>query len=94
MRKTLIPVACICAIALGGCQMNQMSQQDQMVVGGIAGAAAGLLTASALGANSNWSILAALGGAAAGTLVARNRATGQCAYAVGDGTYRTGPCPR
>jgi osmotically inducible lipoprotein OsmB len=91
MRKTRIALAGIAALAIAGCQM---SQQDQMIVGGLAGATAGLLTASALGANSNWTLLAALGGAAAGTLVARNRATGQCAFAVGDGTYRTGPCPR
>lgn len=91
MRKTLAPLLCVAALAVGGCQL---SQQEQMIVGGLGGAAAGLLTASALGANSNWTILAALGGAAAGTLVARNRASGQCAFAVGDGTYRTGPCPR
>lgn len=89
MHKTVVTLACISTLALGGCQLTE---QQQMMAGGAAGAAAGLLTASALGANTNWTILAALGGAAAGTLVAQNRATGQCAYAVGDGTYRTGPC--
>jgi hypothetical protein len=37
-------------------------------------------------------VIAALGGAAAGTVVARNTATGQCAYARGDGTYYRAPC--
>ncbi|MGY6409955.1 MAG: glycine zipper 2TM domain-containing protein [Alkalilacustris sp.] len=87
-----LPLALLCAgtLALAGCQMTD---QQRMLAGGAAGAAAGLLTASALGANSNWRILAALGGAAAGTLVARNMQTNECAYAVGDGTFRTGPCP-
>ena len=31
-------------------------------------------------------------GAAAGTLIARNTRTNQCAYSNGDGTYRTVPC--
>ena len=81
----------IAALTLTGCTMT--TEQERALVGGAIGAGAGLLTASALGASRNWTIIATLGGAAAGTLVARNRATGQCAYAVGDGTYRTGPCP-
>lgn len=91
MRKITLTLAAVSVVALAGCQMTE---QDRQIVGAVGGAAAGALTARALGANSNWTILAALGGAAAGTLVARNTATGQCAYAVGDGTYTTGPCPR
>ena len=87
-----LPLAILCAgtLALSACQMTD---QQRMLVGGAGGAAAGLLTASALGANTNWRILAALGGAAAGTLVAQNMQNNECAYAVGDGTFRTGPCP-
>ncbi|WP_209425166.1 glycine zipper 2TM domain-containing protein [Pararhodobacter sp. SW119] len=76
-------------IALGGCQLTQTERQ---VIGGIAGAGAGLIAADALNANPNWTILAALGGAAAGSMVARNTRTNECAYAVGDGTYRVGRC--
>lgn len=81
----------IAALALAGCTMT--TEQERMLVGGAIGAGAGLLTASALGASRNWTVISTLAGAAAGTLVARNRATGECAYAVGDGTFRTGPCP-
>jgi hypothetical protein len=70
-----------------------MTETQQMAAGGLVGAGATALTAQVLGANTNWTILAALGGAAIGTLVARNSLTGQCAFANGDGTYRTGPCP-
>jgi hypothetical protein len=90
MRNFLL-LACVPAVALAGCQMTQTGQ---MAAGGLIGAGATALTAQALGANTNWTILAALGGAAIGTLVARNSFTGQCAFANGDGTYTTGPCPR
>ncbi len=89
---TKLPLALLCAgtIALAGCQMTQ---QDRMILGGAAGAAAGLLTASFLTNSPSWRVVGALAGAAAGTLVARNMETNECAYAVGDGTFRTGPCP-
>lgn len=90
MRKTSIALACLAALALGGCQMTQ---QERMIAGGVAGAAAGLVTASLLTSDRNWRIVGALAGAAAGTLVARNAQTDECAYATGDGTYRVGPCP-
>lgn len=91
MRKIPLILVATAALATAGCQMTQ---QERTMVGALGGAAAGALTASALGANPNWTILAALGGAAAGTLVARNQNTGECAYARGDGTYYTAPCPR
>ncbi|MCI2399008.1 glucose-6-phosphate isomerase [Aliiroseovarius subalbicans] len=89
MRKQLILLACASSLAIAGCNMTT---QEQMVVGGVVGGAAGLLTANALNANTNWTILAVLAGAAAGSLVAKNNATGECAYAKGDGTYYTAPC--
>ena len=92
MRKTIITFAAVAALATSGCM--QMSAQDQQAAaGGVFGATAGLLTAKALGSNSNWTVVAALAGAAVGTMVARNQATNECAYSRGDGTYYTAPCP-
>jgi len=90
MYKKMIALACASALALSACQMTT---NEQVMVGGLVGAGAGLITANALNANSNWTIIAVLAGAAAGTMVARNNAENQCAYSNGDGTYRTGPCP-
>lgn len=89
MRKTALIAACASVIALAGCNMTP---GQSMVVGGLGGATVGALTATALQADTNWTIIAALAGATAGTLVARNAATGQCAYARGDGTYVRRPC--
>jgi outer membrane lipoprotein SlyB len=63
------------------------------VAGAAGGAAVGLITAEALDADNTWRLIAALAGAAAGTVVAQNTATGNCAYARGDGTYYRAPCP-
>lgn len=90
MLKYIAPVALIAAIGTAGCQ--PLSPQDRANLGLLAGAGAGLITANALNANQNWTIVTALAGAAVGTMVARNTQTGQCAYSNGDGTYRVGPC--
>ncbi|WP_322865980.1 glucose-6-phosphate isomerase [Aquicoccus sp. G2-2] len=93
MHKTILILAAVSSLALSGC-MDTMSQGQKTDLGGAAiGGALGLITAKALGANSNWAVLTTLAGAAAGVMVARNQATGECAYSNGDGTYRTGPCP-
>jgi outer membrane lipoprotein SlyB len=76
---------------LQGCE--NLTPEQRAVVGITGGAAAGLITAEALDADDNWRLIAALTGAAAGTIVAQNSATGQCAYARGDGTYFSAPCP-
>jgi osmotically inducible lipoprotein OsmB len=91
MKKMFATGVMVATLAVAGCE--NMTQTERQLVGGLAGAGAGLIAADVLNANPNWTILAALGGAAAGAMVARNRATGECAYAVGDGTYRVGPCP-
>ncbi len=92
MHKIAITLASIAALGTAGC--TGMTTADQnAVAGGVFGATAGLLTAKALGSNDNWTIIAALAGAAAGTMVARNQSTNDCAYARGDGTYYTAPCP-
>lgn len=91
MRTTVLGVAATATLAVSAC--TGLTTEEQMVVGGLTGAAVGYLTADALNANDEWTLLATLGGAAVGALVARNEATGECAYARGDGTYRIGPCP-
>ena len=83
------------AIALGlglvaGCE--NLTSEQRTLVGMTAGAATGLLTAEAFDADGNWQLIAALAGAAAGTLVAQNGASGGCAYARGDGTYVESAC--
>jgi osmotically inducible lipoprotein OsmB len=92
MRKAILSTATIAILALPACE--GMTTQERTLMGGLTGAAVGYLTADALNANDEWTILATLGGAAIGALVARNDTTGECAYARGDGTYRVGPCPR
>lgn len=77
-------------LIVAGC--DNLTSDQRTVVGMTAGAAAGLITAEALDADNNWRLIAALVGAAAGTLVAQNNATGDCAYARGDGTYFIAPC--
>jgi hypothetical protein len=90
MKKIFAPIAVVAALATAGCQ--NLTPQDQANLGLLAGAGAGLITANALNANANWTIIAALGGAAIGTMVARNAQTGNCAYSNGDGTYNVRPC--
>ncbi|WP_343079513.1 glucose-6-phosphate isomerase [Ostreiculturibacter nitratireducens] len=89
MRKTLLTLACASALALSSCTAT-----EEEVAGGLIGATVGIITAKALNADRDWTIIAALSGAAIGTLVARNERTKECAYSRGDGTYRIGPCPR
>ncbi|MDQ2091397.1 glycine zipper 2TM domain-containing protein [Marimonas arenosa] len=91
MKTKLISLALVASFALSGCQMTRQEQNE--LGGALAGAAVGAITAQALGANRNWTILTALAGAAAGVMVARNNATNECAYSNGDGTYYTAPCP-
>lgn len=79
-----------CLALLAGC--DTLTPEQRTIVGITGGAAAGLITAEALEADDDWRLIAALVGAAAGTLVAANSATGNCAYARGDGTYYIVPC--
>lgn len=76
---------------MAGCE--NLTTEQRTLFGMTAGAATGLLTAEAFDADGNWRLIAALAGAAAGTLVAQNNATGRCAYARGDGTYFEAACP-
>lgn len=92
MKKTVLTIACIASLAVSACN-RPLTNQEKTIIGGVGGIAAGLITANAIGANKNWTVLTTLAGAAAGIMVARNHHTNQCAYSNGDGTYRTAPCP-
>jgi len=89
MRKTLILLTTTAALA--ACQMSTSEKTD--LTGALTGGAVGFITAKALGASDKWAVVAALGTAAAGVVVARNSQTGECAYSNGDGTYYTAACP-
>ncbi|MEX5563996.1 glycine zipper 2TM domain-containing protein [Pseudophaeobacter sp. 1A16562] len=91
MKAKLAALTAAAVLALTGCE--NLTTEQRTVVGVTGGAAAGLIAAEALDANKNWRIIAALAGAAAGTVVAQNQATNTCAYARGDGTYYEAPCP-
>lgn len=88
--RLAIPTVLVAALAVSAC--DTMTPMERTAAGGAAGLAAGLITASALRANPNWTIVAALGGAAAGALVARNAATNECAFADGRGGYQVRTC--
>ncbi len=90
MTKILGIGVVVAALTLAGC--DRMTPTERTVVGGLIGAGVGLVTADFLRADPNWTILAVMAGATAGALVARNQATNECAYAVGDGTYRVRRC--
>lgn len=91
MRSSIMAMICAGPLALAGCE--NMTSDQRTVAGAAGGAAAGLITAEALGADNNWRLISALGGAAAGTVVAQNQQRTVCAYARGDGTYYEAPCP-
>ncbi len=88
MKRSLI-IASIASLTLAGCLDTTDNRE---VTGAALGAGAGLIGAAIFDANAGWTVISALAGAAAGTLIARNTRTNQCAYANGDGTYRTVPC--
>ncbi|MFY0309290.1 glucose-6-phosphate isomerase [Leisingera sp. D0M16] len=91
MNFRWIPVLASSAVlGLGAC--TNLTPEQRTVAGVAGGAAAGLIAADALKADDDWRLIAALGGAAAGTLVAQNNQSNQCAYSRGDGTYYTAPC--
>ena len=84
-------IAACAMLSLAACETLTTNQRTAAGMAG--GAAAGLITAEALGADSDWTLISALAGAAAGTVVAQSRQKTVCAYARGDGTYYEAPCP-
>lgn len=90
MHKTAIAIITSGAFALAACDERPT---DREISAGAVGAAITSITAAVLDADPEWVIVSALAGAAAGVLVARNRASNECAYSRGDGTYAVGSCP-
>ena len=77
-------------LALPACDDPERNEQ---IAGASVGAAFGAVAAQAFGANEEWTVVGALAGAAAGTLIAQNNNNNdQCAYADGRGGYYTAPC--
>jgi osmotically inducible lipoprotein OsmB len=85
MKPSLIAALAAATLALAACE----STETRTV---IVNPTPATLTAEALAADRNWTVVGALSGAAVGTLVARNAETGACAYVMGDGTYRVANC--
>ncbi|MGC9371067.1 MAG: glucose-6-phosphate isomerase [Paracoccaceae bacterium] len=90
MRKNILMAATAGLFTLAAC--NGMTREEEMLVGGLAGATIGIITADVLDADPNWVVVAALTGAAVGTLVAIDRRNDRCAYARADGRYRVTRC--
>jgi pectin methylesterase-like acyl-CoA thioesterase len=91
MKHWILALAASGGLVLAGCA--GMTPEGRTAAGLAGGAAAGLITAEALDADDDWRLISALAGAAAGTVVAQNTENNRCAYARGDGTYYTAPCP-
>lgn len=89
MRKLAIVPAMVAILALPACEDTQ--QNETLAAAGF-GAAFGAVTASIFGADDGWTVVAALAGAAAGTLIAENSRNNECAYSDGRGGYYTAPC--
>ena len=90
MKTWIIALVSASTLAVSAC--DNMTADQRTVAGVAGGAAAGLIAADVLEADDDWKLIAALGGAAAGTMVAQNASAKTCAYSRGDGTYYTAPC--
>ncbi|WP_371039163.1 glycine zipper 2TM domain-containing protein [Rhodosalinus sp. FB01] len=90
MRRLSLAFTCTAMLAVSACE--NLTREERVVVGGLTGAAVGLITARELTDDDDWVIIGTLTGAAAGALIARNRDTGRCAYATRGGGYRVAPC--
>lgn len=77
------------ALAVSACQPTP---QNQAATGAVLGGAAGFALSELVDANSQWTAVAVLGGAAAGAVVAQNQATRECAYSDGRGGYYVAAC--
>ncbi len=90
MQNQSLILVTLFSFSLAACEMT--AEEERMTTGAVIGGGLGLVTAKVLGADTDWVIISTLAGAAVGTLVARNTATGQCAYSNGDGTYYQRRC--
>ncbi|WP_397543304.1 glucose-6-phosphate isomerase [Roseovarius salis] len=89
MKHGIFAIAIAAPVALASCATPY---QERQLGGALFGGTLGFITAKALDADDDWVVVSTLGGAAAGTLVARNTANNRCAYATEDGQYRVAPC--
>jgi F0F1-type ATP synthase assembly protein I len=89
MNISLKALGILALVGLPGCMTVE---QEREITGAIVGGGLGLVSSKVLGADNDWVVVSTLAGAAAGALVARNRANNTCAYANGDGTYYRAPC--
>jgi len=89
MKLKALAIVSAATLSLAACQPTQ---QNQAILGGVFGAATGLVGAELLDANPQWTAVAVLAGAAAGTLIAQNQTRQECAYADGRGGYYTAAC--
>lgn len=88
MRKYIAIALCSAAIATAACT----PQEQQIYTGAAIGAIGGFALAELFDANTGWTAVATLAGAAVGAEVARNNQTGQCAYKRADGRVDVRSC--
>jgi len=89
MKKTMV-LMFAAILTLSACADQATTNR---VGAGVAGGGIAAVAATALGADSGWTAVAAGAGAIAGTLYARNQQTGECAHHSGDGeTFHVSDC--
>lgn len=77
-------IAIVAALALTACENVDPRTVDTAGTA-VAGGALAAISASLLGASEGWTVAAAVAGATAGALYARNRQTNECAFYTGNG---------
>lgn len=87
-RSTFIVAVGLTALSACGALGNRDTVSSDRV-----GAGFGAITPAILSERRDWNIVADMSGAPPGEIVARNDARGFCAYARGDATFYTAPCP-
>ena len=87
MRKYLTITAVVALLAGAAC-----TPQEEIYGGAALGALGGFAVAELFDANTGWTAVATLAGAAIGAEVARTNQTGQCAYKRADGRVDVRRC--
>lgn len=89
MRVKIIAALGFAALLVSACQPTA---QNQATLGAVFGGVTGLALSELVDANPQWTAVAVIGGAAAGTMLAQNQTTRECAYSDGRGGYYLAPC--
>ena len=92
MKSRFLPIFLAGLMSVSAC--DNLSRDEAILIGGLAGAALGIMTADVLNADRNWTIIAGLAGAAVGTLVAVDEVNDRCAYKRSDGRLNVVRCYR